>query len=195
MSLLDFLDGTAPSIVVAVCKLCDDLDLDMRNRLCGLGSDGASVMLGVRGGVSKRLKDKVLFLASHHCIAHCLALACRKSADEISYRKWFKSVLGQLYRFYSNSAVRTAGLHAIQEVLNNPQLKLTQAKDVRWLLHERAISNLCQCFTSVLLSLDKEGIECHCAEAALTTSLPLFICSLMFCHLLQVYHELFNGKM
>ena len=76
ISVLELSDGTAPSIVAAVCKLCDNLDLDMRNRLCGLGSDAASVMLGVRGGVSKLLKDKIPFLAAHR-IAHCLALACR----------------------------------------------------------------------------------------------------------------------
>ena len=100
----------------------------MRNQLCGLGSDGASVMLGVCGGVSKLLKDRVPFLAAHHCIAHRLALACGQSADEISYLKRFKSVLDQLYRFYNNSAVRTAGLRAIQVVLDNPHLKLTQAR-------------------------------------------------------------------
>ena len=141
ISVLELPDGTAPSIVAAVCKLCDDLDLDMRSRLCGLGSDGASVMLGVCGGVSKCLKDKVPFLAAHHCIAHRLALACGQSADEISYLKWFKSVLDQLYRFYSNSAVRTAGLRAIQEVLDDPQSKLTQAKDVRWLVISASASH------------------------------------------------------
>ena len=75
-------------------------------------------------------------------------------------------MLDQLYRFYSNSAVRTAGLRAIQEVLDDPHLKLTQAKDVRWLSHERAVSHLRQCYTSVILSLDKEGTENNCAEAA-----------------------------
>ena len=83
VSMLELPDGTAVSIVDAVCKLCQHLNLDMRNRFCGLGSDGASVMLGARGGVSKLLKDKVQFLASQHCIAHRLALACGKSADEV----------------------------------------------------------------------------------------------------------------
>ena len=95
----------------------------MRNRLCGLGSDRASVMLGARGGVSKLLKDRVPFLAAHHCIAHRLALACGQSADEISHLKRFESVLDQLYCFYSNSAVCTAGLRAIQEVLRRPTLE------------------------------------------------------------------------
>lgn len=130
----------------------------MRNRLCGLGSDRASVMLGARGGVLKLLKDRVPFLAAHHCIAHRLALACGQSADEI-YFKRFKGVLDQLNRFYSNSAVRTAGLRAIQEVLDDLHLKLTQAKDVRWLSHERAVSHLRQCFMSVILSLERRELK------------------------------------
>ena len=39
-----------------MCGLCRDLALEMQH-LCGLGSDGAAVMLGIRGGVSKLLKD------------------------------------------------------------------------------------------------------------------------------------------
>ena len=42
-------------------------------------------MLGVRGEVSKLLKDKVPFLVSHQCIAHQLTLACGQSPNEILY--------------------------------------------------------------------------------------------------------------
>ena len=49
-----------------------------------------------------------------------------------------------------------AGLKSIQEVVNDPQLKLTQAKDVRWLSHEKAVRNLRQCLPSVLTSLERE---------------------------------------
>jgi hypothetical protein len=105
-------------------------------------------------------------LVAHHCIAHRLALACGQSANEITYLKRFKSVLDQLYRFYSNSPVRTAGLRAIQEVIDDPMLKLTQAKDVRWLSHERAVSHLRQCLKSVILSLEQESSERNNAEAA-----------------------------
>ena len=166
VSILELLDGTARSIVDALFKLCEDLHLDMCTCLCSLGSDGASVMVGARGGVAKLLKDCVPFLVSHHCIAHRLALACGQSADEVTYLKRFKSVLDQLYRFYSYSAVRAAGLRSIQEVLDDPHLKITQAKDVRWLSHDKAVSHLRQCFKSVILSLEKEGTERHNAEAA-----------------------------
>ena len=165
VSILELPDGTARSID-ALFKLCEDLHLDMCTRLCSLGSDGTSVMVGARGGVAKLLKDRVPFLVSHHCIAHHLALACGQSADEIAYIKRFKSVLDQLYHFYSYSPVRAAGLHSIQEVLDDPHLKITQAKDVRWLSHNKAVSHLCQCFKSIILSLEKEGTERHNAEAA-----------------------------
>ena len=116
--VLELPDGTAHTINEAVCTLCREMGFDMQ-RLCGLGTDGVSVMLGIRGGVSKLLKDQVPFLVANHCIAHRLALA----AGQATYLKRFKDVLDQLYRFYENSAVRSAGLKSIQEILNDPCLK------------------------------------------------------------------------
>ena len=57
---LELPNGQARTITDAVCSLCADLEVDLKHRLCGLGSDGASVMLGVRGGVSTLLKNEVL---------------------------------------------------------------------------------------------------------------------------------------
>lgn len=130
------------TIADTICKLCSELGLDMLHHLCGLGSDGASVMLGSRGRVSKLLRDKIPFIVSNHCIAHRLVLACGQAAKKTPYIKQFKAVLDQLYRFYKFCPVHTAGLKDIQDVLNDTQLHLTQAKDVRWLSHEKAVSNL-----------------------------------------------------
>ena len=124
-----------------------------------------SVMLGVRGGVSTLLKEETPFLVANHCIAHRLALACGQAANEIPYLKRFKDILDQLYRYYQNSAVRMSGLKAIQEILNDPQLKLTQAKDVRWLSHEKAVDHLRRCLPSVISSLEREAEERNCAQA------------------------------
>ena len=148
-----------------MCGLCRDLALEMQH-LCGLGSDGAAVMLGIRGGVSKLLKDQVPFLVANHCIAHRLALAAGQAANEITYLKRFKAVLDQLYCFYENSPVCSAGLKSIQEVLNDPCLKLTQAKDVRWLSHDKAVSNLRRCLLSVITSLEREAEERYNVEAS-----------------------------
>ena len=98
-------------------------------------------------------------------MAHRLALATSQAADQIHYIKRFNSILGQLYRFYEFSAVRTAGLKEIQDVLNDPRLKLTEAKDVHWLSHEKAVVKLSRCLPSVITSLEREATERHKAQA------------------------------
>ena len=134
-----------------------------------------------------RTEHRVPFLVSHHCIAHRLALACGQSADEVAYLKRLKSVLDQLYHFYSYSAVHTAGLRSIQEVLDDPHLKITQAKDVRWLSHDKAVSHLRQCFKLVILSLEKEGTERHNTEVA---GLLSFIRSYKFIASLYMFSDI-----
>ena len=52
-----------------------------------------------------------------------------------------------------------ASLHAIQELLNDPQIKCKQAKDVCWLSHNNAIKALIRSLPSVLVSLDREASE------------------------------------
>ena len=47
-------------------------------------------------------------------------------------------------------------LHAIQEVLNDPQIKYKEAKDVRWLSHANAVVRT---LPSLLTSLEREAAE------------------------------------
>ena len=68
------------TIVDTVKKFCDEWNLDIKRKLCGLGSDGASVMLGVRGGVATLLKKEVPFMIANHCIAHRLVLVCGQAS-------------------------------------------------------------------------------------------------------------------
>ena len=127
LGIVELSDGRAVTITDALLQFCGKMDFEI---LFALGSDGASVMLGYQGGVSRLMKERVPYLIANHCVAHRLALACGQAVDEITYLKKFKSIVDQLYRFYQNSTVRMAGLKSIQEVVNDPQLKLTQAKDI-----------------------------------------------------------------
>ena len=110
--------------------MCDQEHLDIDNKLVAFGSDGAAVMIGASRGVATLLKQTCPWLISNHYVAHLLALAANQAADEVAYVGKFKAILTQLYRFF---AVQTAGLRGIQEVLNDPQLKLTKASNARWL--------------------------------------------------------------
>ena len=155
IGMVEVKDGTASSIMAALEKVCNNCGVNLK-KLVAFGSDGASVMIGRHRGVTALLKAEVPWLVSNHCVAHRLALAAAQAADEIPSVKKFQAILGQMYRFYSYSGVRMAGLKNIQDFLNNPRLKLTQAKDVRWLSHEKAVSNLRRCLPAVLCSLERE---------------------------------------
>ena len=48
-------------------------------------------------------------------------------------------------------------LHAIQEILNDPQIKCKQAKDVHWLSHDNAIKVLIRSLPPILVSRDREA--------------------------------------
>jgi hypothetical protein len=52
-----------------------------------------------------------------------------------------------------------AGLHAIQEILNDPIIKLRQAKDVQWLSYDAAIGSIYRTLPSIIVSLEREGTE------------------------------------
>lgn len=75
------------------------------------------------------------------------------------HQRRFKPMLSSLFYFYQNSAVRYAGLVEIQSILDEPQLKLVNAKDVRWLSHDNACRVLKSTLPAVLASLEREVAE------------------------------------
>ena len=70
------------------------------------------------------------------------------------YVQKFKRALTTLYWFFQASAVRTAGLKTIQELLNSPSLKMKKAKDVRWLSHDQAVQTIWRTLPAVLSALE-----------------------------------------
>ena len=62
-----------------------------------------------------------------------------------------------LFYFYSNSAVRAAGLEQFQELLGDPQLKVKETRDVRWLSHQKTVATIVRTFPSLIASLQSEA--------------------------------------
>ncbi|VDI68465.1 Hypothetical predicted protein, partial [Mytilus galloprovincialis] len=73
--LLNLSSGTAVSITAHIIAYLKSFGVDL-SKIFGMGSDGASVMIGKHGGVSQLLKDTSPHLVEVHCVAHRLALAC-----------------------------------------------------------------------------------------------------------------------
>ena len=158
LCIVDIADGKAESTLAAILHFLDDKLLNIA-KLRGFGSNGAAVMTDRLSGVSTRLKAHAPRLIAIHCVNHRLALAAAHAADHIPYMKRFTTNIHSLFWFYQNSSVRLAGLRAIQDVLNDPQIKCKEAKDVRWLSHGNAIKAIVRTLPSLLTSLEREAAE------------------------------------
>lgn len=70
-------DGTTTTISNEIRNKLQSFGLDIIN-LVGLGSYGASVMFGKKGGIG-------VLLSHVHCVAHRLAFACSDAAKDEPY--------------------------------------------------------------------------------------------------------------
>lgn len=145
-------------------------------KLRALGTDGASVMTGRMNGAVQLIINKQLESQAEldfkcqavgcHCAAHKLNLAATQAGDSIPYVKKFKKIIRQLYDFYNNSAVRTAGLVTVQKLLDQPELKVLQPSSTRWLSTGNCVARLKKILGSIIISLGRESEERGDATAA-----------------------------
>ncbi|KAJ8050279.1 hypothetical protein HOLleu_03419 [Holothuria leucospilota] len=165
----------AETISSIVVKYIEDHDLSYKH-LKGIGTDGAAVMTGRSNGAVKRIRQKQLSAQNDeeftceavgcHCTAHKLNLASQQAGNHISYIKKFKEILRQLYDFFDNSAVRSAGLLAMQKLLGCPERKVLEPSSTRWLSIGNAVLRLKDILPSVVCSLEREAEERGNAVAA-----------------------------
>ena len=67
-----------------------------------------------------------------------------------------------LFLFSDSSAVRMAGLHAIQEILNDPIIKLKRLKRKMsngYRMHDAAIGSILRTPPSIIVRLEREGTD------------------------------------
>ena len=170
----------ASTITKRILEYTERTGLDM-TKLTGIGTDGAATMTGCRTGVVTRLKQITPSAISVQCAAHRLNLASSQAADKVQYVKKFQNNLRQLFDYYNNSSVRTAGLQAIQ-LLTEEKGRLLPNCTTRWLSTERSIMRLKSCYTSVVLSLQNDSERHGNAKALGLASLMSeyrFVCTML----------------
>ena len=122
-------------------------------KFIGIGTDGASVMTGRKTGVVKQLRDQCPSLVGVHCAAHRCALAASQATKDIPEMEWYSRVVTNVFRFFSNSALRENKLREIQQLLNQPQLKYADIHSVRWLSMENAVCILYRTYPALCMTL------------------------------------------
>ncbi len=175
LAVNDLLEGDsirpdAKTITSTILKELEDSRLDVSS-LMSLASDGASVMVGRKGGVATLLKKENPKMINVHCICHRLALACGDANSQLKYMATVEQLLVQLFKFLENSCVKTATYLKMQLSLRKLDLpegqrkqqligrKLQRACRTRWLSTDRAVQGVWQDYSAILLTLGAEQFE------------------------------------
>ena len=95
----EVMDGTAEPIKDALLSIIQEAEIPM-SKIIVTGSDGASIMVGCRGGLATQLRSHNPAMIAVHRVAHRLALAASQVADSTPYIKMFK---GHISLKFSNT--------------------------------------------------------------------------------------------
>ena len=149
-------NGKAVVITQTLRDLLNDKQVDI-SKVMALGGDGATALTSKKAGVTGLLLRINPMLINYHCIAHRLALVTSQAAKDVTYLAKYQDTLTSIFYYFKASAVRTDALKAIQLVLDEPQLKVREVHDVRWMAIFNAVASVFRTLDSLITYLHNES--------------------------------------
>ena len=149
-------DGKADTLISAIVSEMTALKVDPK-MLVGLATDGASVMTGRSCGVGVQLLQGSPGLVHVHCVAHRLNLACVDAMKQEKYLELLKGNVNSLYSYFHASSIRSNNLKAQQEALDEPQVRLKHAIDIRWLALYDAVAAVHASYGSLVAAITSKA--------------------------------------
>lgn len=101
-------------------------------KLSGIGTDNASVMVGVNNGVYKKLKENIPALFHIPCVCHSLQLIVSAAASETLPRN-VDYLVRETYNWFSHSTLRQMQYKNLYKTINDGHdpLKIVRACETR----------------------------------------------------------------
>jgi len=141
----------AESISKAILGKLEQMGLDYKGCLVGMGFDGASVMSGKLGCVQKLIKDKSPMAYYLHCYAHRPNLVLINTTKVVRQADDFFSLLEQLYIFISNSIVHENFVKLQKEMHPGEKIRELQSlSEPRWWARATSCKNVLIRFESII---------------------------------------------
>ena len=114
---------------------CTGLDSEIeKGKLVGMGSDGASNMLGCKAGLVTLMKNDYPELIGIHCLCHRLELSFRDVLKNNTYYKKMMTLLIGLNYFYARHKQKQ-GLRKALDILDIAGLLPPRVTGTHWLSH------------------------------------------------------------
>ncbi|XP_060554954.1 zinc finger protein 862-like [Ruditapes philippinarum] len=135
---------------------------DWKEKVIGVGTDGASVMLGKKSGVVVKLREHTNrpFIYGIHCSAHRLELAYKDAVKAVN-TKWTthqkcEALLLNLYLFYKYVPLNRSNLKSSFESIGLKVLLPTRVGGTRWLPHTKmALKHLIHGHAAIVQHLEQ----------------------------------------
>ncbi|XP_047123030.1 E3 SUMO-protein ligase KIAA1586-like [Hydra vulgaris] len=140
---------------------------DLKLNLIGYCSDGASVMLGCKSGVSVRIKEMFPNVIIWHCLNHRLQLVLDDSIKDIKQVNHFKVLMDKRYYIFHQSNKNQKELNDISQELSLDIIKIGRVLGTRW----------AACYLMLFNALQARNINVAREDQLIREQLTLFKCS------------------
>ncbi|XP_033753177.1 zinc finger protein 862-like [Pecten maximus] len=126
----------ASGVLQGIDRALETIGIDenaFKSKLVGCNFDGAAVMMGQKGGVAAKVKERVPHAVAIHCVAHNLELAVLDSVKTVPYLSKFDTTVKNIFLFYYYSPKKRREPRAISDLLDEDAAYFSGMKQVRWL--------------------------------------------------------------
>ena len=135
----------ANGVLASIVNGFEDVGINSWEDSLACGSDGASVMTGVRNGVIAKLRQDVPWLIGIHCVAHKLELAVLDGIRDVQYFADLTEMLKGLYKHYHYSEKALRELEELANVMTESFNRPVNVSGSRWVPHNsRALQVVCK---------------------------------------------------
>ncbi|XP_034286848.2 E3 SUMO-protein ligase KIAA1586-like [Pantherophis guttatus] len=135
LELIELEKQDAETIYSSVMQSLNNVGLTknyLKKNLIGFCSDGTSVMLGRKSGVSTRIAKEFPNIVIWHCLNHRLQLVLDDSIKEIKQVNHFKIFIDKIYTIFHQSNKNQIELTKISEQLGIEIIKIGSILGPRW---------------------------------------------------------------
>ncbi|CAI7830818.1 unnamed protein product [Closterium sp. NIES-53] len=163
----------AGSLHAVLLTHLESTSLDLE-RISGISTDDASVMVGSQTGLVARLRARIPHLAGFHCIAHREALAAKDTAEAYPDLDIVDHVVRSLAELLGRSGNFHLRFKELQEVLFETNLELQGIHSVRWLSRGLAVQRLADNLPAAIILLYENDPKAYLLVTSLKFHFMLF---------------------
>jgi hypothetical protein len=127
------------------------------SKVFGLGTDGASAMVGKKTGLTGHFLELNPSMRNTHCSAHRVALVAEQAADRVDAVKTFRETITSIYYYFHRSPAKVDSLEKVQKILEEPVVKFKEVHAIRWLSFFLAIETVVKALHSLLTYLQSRN--------------------------------------